>query len=59
MSEQAEEGPDRTTKSFTLADLEWARREGYKQGIETTLVLVEAGGSVAYIRKNLLDGSDD
>lgn len=57
MSEVPEEGPDLYTKSFTLADLRAAQREGREQGIKDVLTLIEAGASVARIREGLLEGS--
>jgi len=55
--ERAEEGPDLEARTFTLADLRWAQRQGIKQGVENALTLIEAGGSVAYVREHLLEGS--
>ena len=58
MSERADEGPDLEAKSFTLADLRWAQREGTKQGIETTLLLIDAGATTAYVREHLLNDAE-
>lgn len=48
------EGPDLEAKSFTLADLQWARREGFKHGVESALGLADAGATSDYIRTHLL-----
>ncbi len=46
--------PDRTTKDFTLQDMEWARREGRQQGIRDALDIIEFGGTPQLVRERLL-----
>lgn len=53
--DQETEGPDLEAKSFTLQDLRWAQREGYQQGAEAVLLLIDAGATTEYVRSNLFD----
>lgn len=52
-------GPDLVAKSFSLNDLRQAQQEGRRQGIDDTLVLLEAGATVDYIREHLLERTDE
>ena len=53
--DQEAEGPDLETKSFTLQDLRWAQRDGYKQGAEVVLLLIDAGATTEYVRSHLFE----
>ncbi len=50
-----DDGHDRTSKDFTLTDMEWAQRTGYEQGIKDALDIIEMGGTPQLIRDRLLN----
>lgn len=45
--------PDRTSKDFTLAEMEWARAEGYEFGVQSAISIISAGGTVETLQEML------